>query len=316
MIVISSIGLLNITLGENFRKMKTILIATDFSPASRSAGTYAADLGRDFNSRLILASVYQPIPLTATESIAILSLEEIRKITCELLQKEARMIESRVGIVPELYTLEDDPADGILSQAKKDKADLIIVGTKQTGKRFRKVFGSTITALANHTSIPLLIVPEGAKFTRMDTVAVATNTDVPAGCSEKIVDVLKDLGERYHSKVYMVRVVNKDFSEASRLNCRPGKLFQMLRTLNPMYECHEGEDTSLVLTRFLRGYHVDLLVMFRGKHSILHRWFGKSIIRTMIFESKIPILVLPENIKEQIKMNLSTTKTKQLIETS
>ena len=274
--------------------MKTILAATHFSPASRSAAVYGAELAVRFNSRLILFNAYQPIPVDNAESMAILGSEEMKKITVKLLDHEVHFLKSRYSLPIEYGYAEGNISHSILSYAKETKTNLIIIGMKEFGKRFRKIFGTTVISLARRSDIPILVIPENAKFTDIDTIALATDTDVPARTSNHVVELLKEIGERFHSKVYMVRVVNKNFSDASKISSRPGKLFKMLHTLDPLYQCFEGEEVSTVLVKFLKGYHVNLLAVMPRTHSPLERWFGKRVTRTMVFESRIPLLILPE----------------------
>ena len=120
--------------------MKTILVATDFSPASRSAAIYGAELAVRFNSRLILFNAYQPIPVDNAESMAILGSEEMKKITVKLLDHEVHFLKSRYSLPIEYGYAEGNISHSILSYAKETKTNLIIIGMKEFGKRFRKIF--------------------------------------------------------------------------------------------------------------------------------------------------------------------------------
>ena len=57
--------------------MKTILVATDFSPAATNAANYAAEMARVIDANLLLLHVYQ-IPVGYLEVPIPVSLEDLR----------------------------------------------------------------------------------------------------------------------------------------------------------------------------------------------------------------------------------------------
>ena len=57
--------------------MKTILVATDFSPAATNAANYAAEMALTINADILLLHVYQP-PVGYLEVPIVVSLENIQ----------------------------------------------------------------------------------------------------------------------------------------------------------------------------------------------------------------------------------------------
>ena len=149
--------------------MKTILVATDFSTASRHAFLYAIELSNAFNARLILFSAYQQVPVPVDEPALIMAAEDMGKITRQLLDEEARHSPySETEIAIDTRCKEGLAYSSILATAKEQKADLIILGMKSAGKGFKKIFGSTVTALAKKTGVPLIIVSINAFIYRIE----------------------------------------------------------------------------------------------------------------------------------------------------
>ncbi|MGZ5191822.1 MAG: universal stress protein, partial [Flavisolibacter sp.] len=126
--------------------MKTILIATDFSAAARNASIYGMELARAFNARVVLFTAYQQIPVQSTETALMLDSKNIKQITLQLLEQEAKEINSRNITVVETRCNEGFIADSILNAAEEMHADLIVSAMKLNDKTFRKIFGSTVTA--------------------------------------------------------------------------------------------------------------------------------------------------------------------------
>jgi nucleotide-binding universal stress UspA family protein len=281
--------------------MKTILVATDFSDASRNASLYAIEMAKAFNVKLILFSAYQQVPVPVNEPALIMAAEDMRKVTHQLLDQEARYLYSEKKIAIETYCKEGLTHDTILATAKEQKADLIITGMKSTVKGLRKLFGSTVTALTKKTNTPMIIVPENTKYVTIDTIAIANDSDLPPDTDHLLLYSLRYIAERFHSKVYIVRVFDDSFRDVYEWSAHPAKLERMIRTLHPLYERIDGNNVPAALNNFIKGYKVNLLAMLPHKHNFLESLFIKSTTTSMIFETRIPLLILPEIKQKQLK---------------
>src|SRR5688572_15902087 len=103
---------------------KTILFATDFSPASREAFTVATGLARDYQARIIAVHVIPPIRADFAEFSTFPGPDEDRSEALRLLhqvQSPGHPMEHRL--------LEGDPASVIAETATSAGADLIVMGT-------------------------------------------------------------------------------------------------------------------------------------------------------------------------------------------
>jgi len=276
--------------------MKTILIATDFSDAAHNATLYAAELAKVFNARLILFSAYEQVSVPISE-IPVLTLDEISIRVKRELEDEKRLLTKGNGLLVETGSKPGVAATCILQAIEENKVDIIIAGMKKSVSAIRRIFGSTVTALIKKLPVPLLVVPEDASFRYISAMALANETDVPPDSDPHLLNILREIGERFHSKLYLVRVTKDRFQEAYEVLNRPFKINRMVRSLDPVYECIEGKDVPQALTDFTEAYHINLLALLRPQHTLLERWFIKSTTRTVIFESPIPLLILPERQK-------------------
>jgi len=280
--------------------MKTILIATDFSVAAYNAALYAAELAKAFNARLILFNAYEQAPLPVSE-IPVLTSEDMGTRAKRGLQNEKQLLTKGNGLRVETSSRPGLAASCILQAIEENKADIIIAGMKKNDQAVRRFFGSTVTALLKKLSVPLLVVPEDATFRNISAIALAIESDAAPDSDPHLLDILRETGERFHSKLYLVRVVKNRFQEAYEVLNRPFKINKMVRTLDPVYECIEGKDVPQALTEFTEAYHIDLLALLRPQHTLLERWFIKSTTRAVIFESPVPLLILPSKTGMQLQ---------------
>lgn len=108
------------TLGR-YDHVERILFATDFSPASLHALTFALTLAEERDARLVLLHVVQPpgVPIDVTEQLLSESEVKLRSLI------PADKVPSKR---PVFATLMGAPADMILSLADREKTDLIVMG--------------------------------------------------------------------------------------------------------------------------------------------------------------------------------------------
>ena len=144
--------------------MKTILIATDFSAASRNASLYGIDLAKALNAKIILFNAFNG---GATSSDP-----QKRKLRYDaLMQSDKRLLEEADFLDPDHEIMEvicDEGAayHAIVDVANEKKVDCIVVGRKGNGSAIKDLFGSTATALTKNSNITVIVVPENAKFER------------------------------------------------------------------------------------------------------------------------------------------------------
>ncbi len=274
--------------------MKTILIATDFTEASRNAAVYGLELAVAFNATVVLFSSYQEIPVPVTESPVIVTPADMKKYIQQLLEQEVKIINTGSRVAIETLTREGAAADTILEIAAEKNAGLIIAGMKEGGKGIRKMLGSTATALAGKTRIPLVIVPEKARYVEVSSIALANESDLDPHADNHMLDLIQEITARFHSKVYLVRVARDRVKAAYETLNRPFKLIRMMHTPGLPYGTIEGRNIPEALNHFIEGYHINMLAMLPHHRSLFEKWFSKSTTRSMAFETHIPLLILPE----------------------
>ena len=143
--------------------MKTILIATDFSPASRNASLYGIELAKALKAKIILFNAFNAGASTSSEK---------RKLRYDaLMQSDKRLLEEADFLDPEHEIMDVICDEGtayhsIVDVANEKKVDCIVVGRKGNGSAIKDLFGSTATALTKNSNITVIVVPENAKFER------------------------------------------------------------------------------------------------------------------------------------------------------
>jgi nucleotide-binding universal stress UspA family protein len=274
--------------------MKTLLVATDFSTASHNAFKYSLELASSLEAKIVLFTAFQPVAIASPETAIIITADELRQTSQASLQQQLRTAGIPVKVPVELRCEEGEAVKAILEEAGKLKADFIITGIKDHGKGFRQFFGSTVTGLAKHSTIPLLVIPEQAPFKQPGRIALAN--DITIETDAHTLDALTFLGQCFHSKVYILRIIDNRLTEVFELMDRPAKLATLERTLETEYAYYKSKHITEALGDFVHKQQINLLALIPHHHGFMERVFHKSQTKSMIFRSDIPLLILPEQL--------------------
>lgn len=274
--------------------MKTILACTDFSYAAQNACTYAAALGEAFRARLVLTGAYKREPVVMSETPVFIGPKDVKDVARSLLNDEAKRIRTAANVLVKFYLEEGRATNVILKAAREVHADLIVLGIKEHGKKLRQIFGSTVTGLARRTKIPLILVPENYTYEKPDTIVFAYESDTAPDSDPHLLNILRVIAERFHSKICLVHVSNNKYLEAFDVLNRPFRLQKMLRTLEPEFENLHGKDLAKVLGEFIKEFDANMIALLPHHHSLLERFFLKSATPELIFKTNIPVMILPD----------------------
>ena len=276
--------------------MKTIFIATDFSVAAQNAGIYAVEWANMLKAKVVLFNGYT-VPLSVPESYVLVKPEEVRQTALTYLQEEADLLKPKLFNGIQVVAEEGSSAELIIRTAMEYPDPLIVMGMKQAGKVWKNWFGDTVSGLARKSRIPVLIVPEEAKFVSLDKMVLGIENDFETNLQP--LQVIREIGMAFRSQVYLVRVLSFQAPVASELTARSSHLMHTLEPLEAKYHFPRAEDTTTGLNDFVQETDADLLCVLPKQHSLLERIFTRSETRKLIFHSHIPLLLLPDTTAEK-----------------
>ena len=140
-------------------KFRNVVCAVDFSKVSRGALRTAAALVRASHGRLSVVFVTDPWLVAAGAAAhdgrasAASTRTALERFIRQALPAAARPRRTAAVVVA------GTPSDEILKQAKRSRADLIVMGTRGMGGVARLLLGTTAEAVLRKTRIPALAVP-------------------------------------------------------------------------------------------------------------------------------------------------------------
>lgn len=144
--------------------MRTIIVPTDFSDASREALRMACAIVPAAEREIHLLHVIpDPLRVPGLESSAgIESYAEVERAWKAAAQERLRNLVASEGLPADRVittVLMGHPARLILDYAEQQDADLIVIGTLGEGAVSRFLLGSVAERVVRHAHVPVLTVP-------------------------------------------------------------------------------------------------------------------------------------------------------------
>lgn len=148
-------------MSDHTTAVRTILVATDFSPTAAAAGRWAAALARMHEAKVVIVhALAPPIPPAGSPDFVALPPDyelHVRQAAEQRLGAAADEIAS-TGLPTTSDLLIGPPASTVLEAATKHRADVIVVGTRGlTGFR-HLLLGSTAERIVHGAKMPVLVV--------------------------------------------------------------------------------------------------------------------------------------------------------------
>lgn len=186
----------------------TILAGVDFSEPSRAALQMAARLAVHCRSDLHVLYAEDPLICAAARAAHVRPCEDARAelttFTC------ASALPPGVVIHP--HVIEGRAADVICTIARREQADVIVVGTHGQSAVDRLVFGSTADAVLRHSELPVLLVPpmwtppDGTRTNLTGCGPIVAGVDFTAGSLEAVA-AAASLARLLETSLHLVHVV-------------------------------------------------------------------------------------------------------------
>lgn len=271
------------------KKIVTLLVPTDFSAAAKAAALYAAQLAVHINAKVILLSV---IEMETSETV----LSNWKKLEQQMMDAAVRdmqkLLKELKAAVPGDLLITADMAVGIPKSevieeySRKKKVNMIVMGTSgATG--LKKILRGTNTArLIAISSRPVLAIPAKATFSPPKKMVYAT--DMKNIKTE--IKTLTAIASLFHSEIMVLHCVPPGTSSRLDKKLEPN-LINQAEYGAISYHQVKTDSIDKAIGKFVDETKADVLVMFTHELGFYEKLLGKSITRTMAFQSRIPLLV-------------------------
>lgn len=143
-----------------------ILVPSDGSKTAQRAAGYAVDLAKQLKASIIIISVIdkrsftaQTVPASETARHTIEPIEDYLREAAEGYAGEIKKLCDKSGVASKVSIKMGHPVEEIVKEAKRSKANLIVMGSHGRSALSATVLGSvSYGVIHNDASVPILIV--------------------------------------------------------------------------------------------------------------------------------------------------------------
>jgi len=272
----------------------TIIASTNFSSIANNAVTYAAGLAKATGAKLILFNSFSLSVHSANSLITAESMQKQMDKAALRLQTFGAEIADLFKISVESicsYSFLEDELPSIITQTN---ANLVVMGMAERSLE-QDLMGNSTTAVIKNLNIPVLAVPQNARFLNAKKILYACDTlslssikrftwirRVIGNLGSEIeffsVDEKLDEIKEEQGKVLLNSSIEKEFEDVKYIykNVRSNAVINEIR-------------------KEIKNFEADILVMVPQKYGFWDSLVHKSKTRIMAAGLDIPLLSIPKN---------------------
>ena len=293
---------LNQSSPETMPAFARILVATDFSPASRAAFHTALDLCTMFGSTLTILHVFEYVeatPMPGVGSIVDLqNLDQDARNWLHALKREA----AQSGVQAVTLLRAGSPAATIQEAILSEHIDLAVLGTSALHGFERLVFGSTAEAVLRKAPIPVITVGPRARSAVLPEQArpVVFATDFHA-TTVNAIRFGAVLSQATDSPLHCLLVLPRSLEGGTLSSAIPTILNEALQQVavssglavdHPVAATTFGSEVSNAVVDYAKQHHAKLIVLGIRQATLASTHTPAHIAYRIITEASCPVLTM------------------------
>jgi nucleotide-binding universal stress UspA family protein len=260
--------------------MQTVIIPIDFSETSFNAAQYAFQMFKDRpGTTLILYHFYEAGCDTNTERSYLESLKEEFNNTTITIET---LLESDNNFI-----------DSLAAFAHVKGAYMIVMGLVGKTAMEQRFSGTNTLLMAEKNVCPVLIVPADAKYNGISNALITSEMKF-VDETPVLIAVKKVLAD-FKPSLHILNVDPELYLELPEaVKAERDKMETLLAEFNPEFYFMRLYDFHEAVNMFTEDHHIDMIIIGPKYHSFFERLFKTQHTKTLIYQSKVPVLAAHE----------------------
>ncbi|OAB80306.1 universal stress protein [Cochleicola gelatinilyticus] len=260
--------------------MKNILVPVGSSENSASNLQYAIDLAQEVDANVYVVSVFQEFSRAGTGS-------KLNTVLKEESENRLDYVLSKVdnkGVTVVAHPIKGGVVDGIERFNKHISINLMVLSPRSNSIREEVYLGNMSGKLLKATNIPILIVPEGEKFSQPKTMLMAFKN----GSFEKkrtLAPVRKFI-KHFGTEIHLLHVETPESTDTML------SVSEYVDKIKTSYTKTENATTFQAVLEHYQGINPDMLCVVRRKRGFFKKLWEKNVVLKKEFHTTKPLLVL------------------------
>jgi nucleotide-binding universal stress UspA family protein len=279
------------------KKIKNIIVPTDFSVTSRNAYHYAKRLAITLDATITVLHVNQYFMPIDEIAMGAISEDEVSKMSEEAMNAFVidedgvdhwKMIKHRVKTT----IMKGDLVPILVDMSKQSETDMIVMGMTGMQDFIGKIIGSASLDVSNKAHCPVILVPRDAKWHKIEKVMYASNYK---SVTPKTVGNITDFALAVNAGVHFIHV--EDGTADYKKNVAKiiwAELFSAADAPSLSFEIHtiEEGDTIEQLQKYAQDNQINLMTFLSKHRTFWQNLVHTSVTENMAISTEIPMMVM------------------------
>ena len=260
--------------------MKNILVPVSSKGNAITNLQYAVNLASLNGATVFLINMYKEFSkvggLTKVNQLIVEDSEELLDtVLAEVDTKNVPVISKAI---------KGDPFEGIARMSQLLEIDLIVLSPQSISISDEVYLGNITGKLVKQTQVPVLIIPNGYIFRKLEHILVAFK------CGEvkddSVLEPLRKLAKNFSAYVQLLQVKTPDVAHQEI------KISESLKALGDELTVTENATIFQGVLEHFQSHHPDMLCVFRRKRGFFEKLWEKNAVLKKDFHTTKPLLVL------------------------
>jgi nucleotide-binding universal stress UspA family protein len=283
--------------------MKKILVPTDFSDQAYFAAETAAAIAKKTEAEIILLHIID-IP-TYSENTSIYGYQDTAEalFVMKLTKKRFKSLKSEPffkGIKVTEAVQFDNVYETISEQARKQKIDLIVMGSHGSSGISEMFIGSNTEKVVRLAHCPVLTVKNKPKnFSVEDVVFVSDFSDE----SYSVFTEINNFIQVYNARIHLLKVISPNFFETTQESKKSmydfAVHYKLKKFTTNIYNHYDVESGVLA---FAKENRIGFIAIETNGRKGISRILNGSITESIVNHAEVSVLSMRRNKKDEKKM--------------
>jgi len=277
--------------------MKKILVPTDFSSAAKNAALYAFKLAEQLKAEEVILYHAYEAPVNIDPMVPTIVMPDINTLK-DSSEKALAHFKSVVcpfcasNIKVSTLARYDHLGNGLDEICKETGAGLIVMGITGGNLIEEKIIGSNALSVAKNGTVPVIIVPPKAIFTKIEEVMMVCDFNKVVETTP--VQPIKQILDATSAKLFVLHVDKENSNWSPDTPFESLMLDILLDGYRPQYHFENNNNFVEAVNIVAQERMIDLIITIPKKHGLFEGLFHASATKKLAYHSHVPIMVIHE----------------------
>ncbi len=276
--------------------MKNILLPTDFSENSLNAIDYALEFFKGNSCTFYILNVQKSSDFLSADLVTAAPEASIYEAIADDNKQQLKDLIKpyKLQFIQEDYSFKpifdfDNLVNAINETLAAHKIDLIIMGTNGTTNAREILFGSNTIQVIRKIKCPVIVIPEGFKFSNIENVLFSTFRSEDFNSAG--IKILMETINKYQPKVTVMELDNNPITANYKKD--DARVKRVFKDINYNFSSVNRIPAAMAISAVTQLLHIDLQAMFLDEEeTFLERFIFGSERTKISYATSVPLLIL------------------------